>query len=383
MPKNRYIALYLPQFHPIKENDSFWGRGFTEWTNTVKAKPLFRGHYQPHIPADLGFYDLRLEDSRIAQAELAREYGIEGFCYWYYWFGEGETLLEMPILEVLKSGKPNFPFCIAWANHSWSTSTWKNNKKEPQMIKEQKYLGQKDYEMFFYHILPLLLDPRYIKVDGKPLFMVHNPLAIPDTEVFINTWRDLASKNGIGDIFFVASSPGLRFSKIVNNKKVYTIPTIEDTGLVYDELLAKGYDAINSQNIDRAEAAMEGKWLYFLKYSIAHKTKIRFINKYKQEKINEYVLSEFDKQENVFPSLFNNWDRSPRAGKSALILTDSTPKVFSDLLKRTSSIIQDKPYERRIVFLRSWNEWGEGNHLEPDLKYGLGYLEAIKEELER
>lgn len=383
MPKNRYIALYLPQFHPVDVNDKYWGKGFTEWTNTVKAKPLFRGHYQPHIPADLGFYDLRMEECRIAQAELAKAYGIEGFCYWYYWFGRGETLLEMPIANVLESGKPDFPFAIAWANHSWTTSTWINNKKTAQLIKEQRYLGREDYERFFYHVLPLLQDKRYIRIDGRPMFMVHNPLDVPDTEIFIETWRTLANKNGIGNMFFIASSPGIRYNRVMEGKKIHTIPSLNDTETLYSELLAMGYDAINSQNIDRAELSIEGRLQYLIKFGLQHKTNIPILNKYSQEKLNKYILSEFDKQENVFPSLFNNWDRSPRAGKKALIITESTPKVFARLLKQASDIIKDKPFDKRIVFLRSWNEWGEGNHLEPDLKYGLGYLEAIKAELER
>lgn len=170
--KIRLIALYLPQFYPIKENDEVWGKGFTEWTNVAKGTPLFHGHYQPHIPADLGFYDLRLEQTRIAQAELANEYGIEGFCYWHYWFGNGDRILELPIENVLKSGKPDYPFCLAWANHSWTNATWTkiNSNKTPIVIKEQKYLGKKDYELFFYDTLRFFQDKRYITVDGKPFF---------------------------------------------------------------------------------------------------------------------------------------------------------------------------------------------------------------------
>lgn len=195
--KARVIAFYLPQYHPVEVNDKYWGKGFTEWTNVAKAKPLFPGHYQPQIPADLGFYDLRLPEVRKAQADMAREYGIEGFCYWHYWFGNGETVLDMPIKEVLRTGEPDFPFCLGWANHSWSNRTWSKNKFYEQNIVflEQKYLGQKDYTDYFYSVLPLFKDKRYITVDGKPLFLIYAPQDIPDTEVFLSTWQKLAVEN--------------------------------------------------------------------------------------------------------------------------------------------------------------------------------------------
>ena len=173
--KARVLAYYLPQFHPVPENDKFWGPGFTEWTNVAKAKPLFRGHYQPRIPADLGFYDLRLPEVREQQAQLAREAGIEGFCYWHYWFGNGRQLLQRPFNEVLASGKPDFPFCLAWANHDWSTKSWQRGKGKVDssvMIEKQLYPGDEDYIHHFNYVLPAFRDHRYITVDGKPLFLI-------------------------------------------------------------------------------------------------------------------------------------------------------------------------------------------------------------------
>ena len=381
MKKMRFIALYLPQFPPVKENDEVWGKGFTEWTNVAKARPLFKGHYQPHIPADLGFYDLRLEQTRIDQAELARQYGIEGFCYWYYWFGNGDKILEKPIQEVIKSGKPDFPFCLAWANHSWTTSTWKNDKKRKHtiLIKEQKYLGKEDYTRFFMELLPAFKDKRYITVDGKPFFMIHNPDVIPDIDVFIKTWKVLAKENGLKGIFLVGSSMGVSYK---TKDGGYKLPDLSETGKMYDELLAKGFDAVNSRSMSRAFVKLQGKLLNFIFTAIRTRLNIRFLQKYKQEDINANLLSEFDERDNVFPSLYCNFDRSPRAGKSAVIITNSTPDVWKKLLKRVAEIMKKRPEEHRIAILTSWNEWGEGNHLEPDLKYGRGYLEAIKEVLE-
>ena len=184
--KVRLIALYLPQYHPIPENDKWWGKGFTEWTNVGKAKPLFRGHYQPRVPADLGYYDLRVPETRQAQADMAKNYGIEGFCYWRYWFGNGKQLLERPFNEVLSSGEPHFPFCLGWANHTWMEKLWTVGLKNKTLI-NQTYPGVADYTAHFYSVLPAFEDKRYIAVDGKPFFLIFNPFDSPEIKVFIET----------------------------------------------------------------------------------------------------------------------------------------------------------------------------------------------------
>lgn len=386
MSKTRFIAVYLPQFHPVKENDEVWGKGFTEWTNVAQARPLFHGHYQPHIPADLGFYDLRLEETRIEQAELARQYGIEGFCYWYYWFGNGDKILERPFTEVLKSGKPDFPFCLAWANHSWTTMSWTkvNNPNDIKLIKEQKYLGEEDYTKFFYDVLPAFKDHRYMTVDGKPIFLVHSPTTIPDVEVFISTWRKLAEKEGLKGVYFIGSNSGVSYSDNQSDKnRKHHLPNINDTGKLYQKLFDLGFDAINSQNLARAMVKIEGAFMNFVRTAMNLKTRFKILKKCDQEKVNDNLLTEYDEQNNVFPSIYPNWDRSPRVGKSAeILLTKSTPEAFKKILKMVSAIQKGKEDDHKIVFIRSWNEWAEGNHLEPDLKYGRGYLEAIKEVLE-
>ena len=185
--KARVIALYLPQYHPVAENDKYWGKGFTEWTNVAKAKPLFKGHYQPRIPADLGFYDLRLPQVRKAQAELAKEAGIEGFCYWHYWFGNGKEVLQMPFDEVVKSGEPDFPFCLGWALHDWTTKTWEKGSSiaKDTMIFKQEFPGEEDDIKHFYRLLDAFKDKRYIKVDGKLLFSILVPRAMPEPKRLI------------------------------------------------------------------------------------------------------------------------------------------------------------------------------------------------------
>ena len=223
--KARVIAFYLPQYHPTIDNDKWWGKGFTEWTNVGKAKPLFHGHYQPKVPADLGYYDLRLPEIREEQAKMAREAGIEGFCYYHYWFGNGKRELERPFNEVLRLGKPEYPFCLCWANESWHAKLWnKDGNYSSKMLIEQKYLGEKDYVMHFYELLPAFKDTRYIKVDGKPLFMVYKPLFFPDMVAFIKLWNQLAKENGLDGIYFVGQT--------VDSREIGTI-------------LAKGFDSVN------------------------------------------------------------------------------------------------------------------------------------------
>ena len=193
-PKARVLAYYLPQYHPIPENDEWWGKGHTDWKNVGKAKPLFPGHYQPRVPTDLGYYDLRVPETREAQAQMAREAGVEGFVYWHYWFGKGKQILERPFNEVLASGKPDFPFALAWANETWSSAM--HGLRKGKKLFEQLYQGDEDYYAHFMSVLPAFTDHRYITCEEKPIFMVYLPESVPDMKHFIEYWRELAQKNG-------------------------------------------------------------------------------------------------------------------------------------------------------------------------------------------
>lgn len=203
------IAFYLPQFHRTKENDEWWGKGFTEWTNVAMAKPLFRGHYQPKIPTELGFYDLRFSENREAQAILAQKAGISAFCYWHYWFGNGKKLLNMPFEEVVRLKKPDMPFCLAWANHSWYKKSWKTNKSNfelprgSKLLVEQTYPGIEDIDAHFYYLLDAFRDKRYYKIDGRLLFVIYAPLKMIDWQLFRDRWQELAQKEGLSGFYFV------------------------------------------------------------------------------------------------------------------------------------------------------------------------------------
>ncbi len=196
----RVIAFYLPQFHPIPENDLWWGPGFTEWTNVARARRFYPGHYQPRLPGELGFYDLRLPETREAQAVLAADYGLSAFCYWHYWFGGGRRLLERPFDEVLQSGSPDFPFCLGWANQTWS-GIW--HGAPSRVLIEQTYPGESDYRAHFETVLPAFKDPRYVRIDGRPLFLVYDPTDLPEPQRFLDLWRGWAADEGLPGIFFV------------------------------------------------------------------------------------------------------------------------------------------------------------------------------------
>lgn len=360
-PKARVLAYYLPQFHPIPENDKWWGKGFTEWTNVGKSKPLFPGHYQPHVPADLGYYDLRVPETREAQAQIAREAGVEGFVYWHYWFGNGKQLLERPFKEVVASGSPDFPFALAWANQTWSGTL--HGLQKGETLIEQQYGGVEDYTAHFNTVLPALKDKRYITCDGKPMFMVYSPYEMADVKDFIELWQSLALQNGLKGIYFVALCQNF--------------DSDEDKQWFYNDMIGKGFDAINVINLQMPRSSIPLFRRIFLKsVRVLFRTPQLF---YYDDRafLPEICLN----NDNVFPTLIPNWDHTPRSGKKGSVMLHSSPDNFGRTVRKTVELLKDKPYDKRFVFIKSWNEWGEGNHLEPDLKYGLGWLKELKEGL--
>lgn len=375
----RVIALYLPQFHPIPENDEWWGKGFTEWTNVARAKPLFRGHDQPRIPADLGFYDLRMPEIREQQAELARGAGVEGFCYWHYWFGNGRRILERPFTEVLESGKPNFPFCLAWANHSWTSKTWQKTGRRSEVLIDQRYDGEADYLAHFRAVLPAFRDPRYIRVDGKPMFVIYDVRAIPDLGVFLRLWREEALANGLSGIHFVAYSESTSSWRIgPDGGKHRIIPRPDMAQEVYQSLLALGVDAIASSGKNRAEMLAKGRCARLVSIALHLAGMDRAQRPYDYREIIKNLFVPEDAWENVYPMVIPQWDRSPRTGSCYDVYRGSTPDLFRESAREAISLVRKKKPEHQIIFARSWNEWAEGNYMEPDLTFGRGYIEALK-----
>lgn len=375
--KARIIAFYLPQFHPIKENNEFWGTGFTEWTNVAKAKPLFKGHYQPQIPSDLGFYDLRIQEIGEAQAKMAMECGVEGFCYWNYWFGAGKKVLDMPLKMILENKSPEFPFCLGWANHDWTNNTWEKTgryKKEKILIK-QNYFGIDDYTAYFYDLLPAFKDKRYITVDGKSLFYVYDPTSIPNNKEFIALWNRLSIKNGLNGIYFICRVDPVDNLKVINHKDY-----LNEGKKRYEMYIKFGYNAINSNSYKRAEILTDG-FLKLLINAVRRKLFGYAINKHDYLSIMRNFYMEEDKLEYVYPQITPRKDKTPRAGKKAMIYHNSTPEKFRIAIKMALKCVENKPEEHKIIFLNSWNEWGEGSYMEPDIVFGHEYLNVLKEEI--
>ena len=376
--KARVIAYYLPQYHPCTINDEAWGKGFTEWTNVARAKPLYKGHYQPQIPADLGFYDLRVPEVREQQAKMARECGIEGFCYWHYWFGNGKRALNLPFDEVLKSGEPDFPFCLGWANHSWEMTTWNKDFSKGKMPKgviiEQTYPGKEDYIEHFYKLLPAFKDKRYICVNEKPLFLIFRPEDILDMSTFIELWNRLAKENGLKGIHFVGKTT------TVNSKTKFKnfYDWEEQKNKRIKRNFDLGFNALNTDSWMRAELECYGYVAHMIRGGLGILFPKRPIHRYDYERIMKKYYIEEEKQENIYPTIIPRLDKTPRVGRGARIWSGCTPEKFERTVKRVMEMIKDKDDEHKIVFLQSWNEWGEGNYMEPDDKFGHGFMEALK-----
>ena len=380
--KVRIIALYLPQFHPIPENDLWWGPGFTEWINVVRAKPLFRGHRQPRIPADLGFYDLRLPETREQQARLAREAGIEGFCYYHYWFGGGKQLLERPFNEVVASGRPDFPFCICWANHTWSNKTWRRTSalQRDGLMVEQTYPGREDDTAHFLSLLDAFRDRRYMTVDGKLLFTIYDPLGFPHVGDFIELWQRLAAEHGLPGFYFVGMTPStLSFKITPDGKRQPAMPNLRSSAEIYNHVLSLRFDAVNSFGTRRGEMLYEGKVKNIAKAVMRRMGLPAGSQCYDYERTVANFFAPEDAWENVFPTILPQWDRSPRVASADGVYVNVTPEKFGRHIRRAMDIVSRKEDEHRIIYLKSWNEWGEGNYVEPDEEFGHGLLDALRD----
>lgn len=362
MKKTRIIALYLPQYHPTPNNNKWWGEGFTEWTNVGKAKPLFKGHYQPRVPADLGYYDLRLPEVREAQAEMARQAGVEGFCYYHYWFGNGHQELDLPFKEVVKSGKPSFPFCLCWANESWHSKFWNiDGTVQKKMLVEQKYPGDKDIENHFMSLLPAFKDERYIRVEGKLLFMIYMPLELPDAKHFISMWNELAAQNGLGGFYFIGH---LVHGNEVNEQNIVKIKEL-------------GFDAVNVVELFRAKNKINTGWTFYKNILMAKMFGRPLVIEHK--KILPYLITDLERRKDVILTITPNWDHTPRSGKGGFVVNNSTPEIFREHVRSIIDLTKQKDSNDNLIILKAWNEWGEGNYVEPDLKYGKSFLEVLKE----
>jgi lipopolysaccharide biosynthesis protein len=333
----RVIAFYLPQFYPFAENDQWWGPGFTEWTNVVRARPLFDGHYQPRLPADLGFCDLRVAEVRQAQAELAREHGIEGFCYWHYWF-HGTRVLDRPFDEVLASGEPDFPFCLSWANETWSRR-WHGFGNAEEVLLEQTY-SETDDVAHARWLTSAFADPRYMRIGERPLFLVYRPFDLPDPNRTADIFRSECARAGLPEPYLV----GINAHQPAKD----TRPLGFDTTLNFEPQLS-------------AVPGPTEPGLKIYDYTIATKSM--------RAQARDYP---------THPCVMVSWDNTSRRGDDGIVFINSTPETFERGLREVVATLGNDTAEERLLFLNAWNEWAEGNHLEPDLRYGLGWVEAVR-----
>lgn len=347
----RLIAFYLPQYHTIPENDLWWGKGFTEWTNVTKARPNFEGHYQPRLPGDLGYYDLRVEEVMEKQAELAKKYGIYGFCYYYYWFG-GKRLLEMPLERMLKSGKPNIPFCLCWANENW-TRKW--DGLNDKILIAQKHSDEDDSAVI-RDIIRYMRHPNYIKIYGKPLLLIYRASLFPDIRRSINNWRDLCRREGIGEIYLSMVESFENANKTTQSEY--------------------GFDASVEFPPHNMSAPIKPPGM------LLNPDYVREVHDYRKI-VLKYSLME--KPAHVrFRTVMPSWDNTPRRQNDSLIFVNASPGAYQAWLETAMELTLEQNFgDERIVFINAWNEWAEGNYLEPDRRFGHGFLEATRNAIER
>lgn len=352
------IAIVLPQFHPNPENDLWWGKGFTEWTNVTKAQPRFKDHYQPHLPADLGFYDLRLQEARLAQEQLARQYGIHGFCYYHYWFN-GKRMLYEPLDRKLQNPTEDLPFMMCWANENW-TRRWDGANHEVLLNQEYSFDDDKNH---IEHLIPYFKDERYIKVNGKPIFIVYRPRLFPDIKRTIAIWRDAVKKAGLPDLYigfaqnnehsFAPSEKGFDFAfQFKPNFGSQTDP------ILYDATLFKR-----------------------IKRRIRKKLRLPLDTFNPYYDYENYATTQMNLgfPENVYPGITPMWDNSARRKNNPFILHNSSPEKYGRWLKFIKENYNWRSMPEPFLFINAWNEWAEGNHLEPCQKWGTAYLESTKE----
>lgn len=349
----RLVAFHLPQFHPIPENDKWWGKGFTEWTNVIKGKPHFPGHEQPRLPSDLGFYDLRNDETRDAQAELAEYHGIHAFCHYYYWFN-GKRLLHRPLDAMLKTGTPNFPFCLCWANENW-TRRWNGGDRE--VLIPQTY--QPGFaSRFIEDILPFLEDPRYLQYEGKPILLVYDALSIPEIASVTDTWRKACKRRGLRDVHLAAVRKPYYPDADCRNAGFDSVVNFPPFGVSWKEL---------TPEIEGLDPAFRGKI-------------------YDYETVVEGDLARGQTEDHSFVhrGVMLGWDNTARMGLDSHIAHGCTPETYERWLAGVVRQVRERPgTESPLVFINAWNEWAEGTYLEPDQRHGSAFLQATTRALAR
>lgn len=358
MKQIKVIAFYLPQFHAIPENDKWWGKGFTEWTNVKKARPLWNGHYQPKVPLNNNYYSLTDISTMEKQSKMAKKYGIYGFCYYHYWFGNGKKLLEKPVEKMLENKNVDMPFCFSWANENWSRN-WDGGNKE--IMVEQDYGGKESWENHLQYLLPFFKDRRYIKINGNPVFIIYKPELISNFEEMVKYWKERIVEYGFSSIIVMSQYPNV-FKK-----------ENENINLDYKIKFEPMYSNCHYQDKNIFQRKITA-----IKLGVRRKNGLTVRNYDKQW---DYILNKEVRGGNIIPGAFVDWDNTARNIKGTAFV-GASPKKFKGYFSELVSQVNNGEYPTEYIFINAWNEWGEGCYLEPDEKNEYGYLEAIKEVLE-
>ncbi|MDH5453709.1 MAG: glycoside hydrolase family 99-like domain-containing protein [Paracoccaceae bacterium] len=364
-PQIRALAFYLPQYHPVPENDAFWGAGFTEWRNVVQARPRFTGHAQPHLPADLGFYDLRVPEVRAAQADLARAAGLSGFCYYHYWFS-GQRLLNHPFDAVLASGAPDFPFMLCWANENW-TRAWDGGESE--ILLAQRY-SDTDTAAHARHLAHAFADPRYIRIGNRPVFAVYNTDALPCPRRWSDAFRDAAQKDG--------SDPYLIRVERYLDRDIRPPGALGFDAALEFQPFSRNFHRWQESRPDLKRHKGRRIWNRMRRDWQRAQPWRRFDRHHDMEAFVAFDVCQPSPEYTLFPGVCPAWDNSARRpGGRAIIFRNSSPALFGDWLRAKTAAYRPAG-DANLLFINAWNEWAEGNYLEPCLSHGHGWLEAVR-----
>lgn len=376
------VTFYLPQFHSFPENDEWWGKGFTEWTNTKKTKPLFKGHQQPNTPLGDNYYDLSNVDSMRKQIKIANQYGIYGFCFYHYWFN-GKKLMEKPVENFLADKTLNTHFCISWANESW-TRAWDGRSK--QVLIEQTYGTEKDWIQHFEYLLPYFQDDRYIKIDGKPLLIIYRPELMDCFDEMMMLWGKKAKENGLSGLYVMAQGARYCFSEHQKKSKNKNIDGYIMFEPGYSMASLSVRELKDMKSIISAIKEFRKLYINYMPRKIIADLSKVFVKNPKTllDRCDFSVLWETILDHKIpndyYPGGFANWDNTPRRGPRGRVITNSTPELFQKYLKKQIFKARNE-YQKDFLFFTAWNEWAEGSYLEPDERYQYSYLEAVKNAL--
>lgn len=357
----KIIAYYLPQFHEIPENNKWWGKGFTEWRNASRAQPMFRGHYQPREPLGDRYYDLLDDKTIVWQMNLAKKYGIYGFCYYHYWFGDGRKLLEKPAERMLNIPDADLPFCFAWANEAWSR-TWEGPGGEKHILVNQKYADEKDWKAHFEYLLKFFMASNYIKEGNRPMLLIYRVHKIPCYKPMFAYWEKLAKEAGFDGLYIVQMLSNSLYKKPGMSAYAAYAPAM------FFELRDSAAWAVKQNILERLPKLrlpkLIGEYLY---------------DTFDYDKCYQYILNK-KYAKNEYMGVFPDFDNTARKGGKADIWKGVSPEKFQRYLEQVIKLSQAE--NKEYIFLTAWNEWGEGNYMEPDKRYGYAYLKAVRDALQ-